>query len=375
MKVNTSETSFQWCNINFNTEEQEPNSVEKRIRNSLTTSFRAENLLIFLGAGASKAITLDDGSRPPIVSDIFLKLESQIPDFKKIKTEVLKEPSNDFEQILSKAITYLKVHPEDESVAIFVSKCKELIVSDLSFHRKIKDSSSYEGLLRSLAFRPSKTRTKIFSLNYDLAIEHTASKLGLTVIDGFSFNFPHLFNPIYFDYDVTKLYENEYRPIQSVIHLYKLHGSLNWRVEKDNVLREAANTREPHLIFPTKEKFQTSYVQPFLEMITRFKDNLRKRSTTLLIVGYSCGDEHINSILKNSLDINFDLNIVFVDPQIQTNDKFQPFLPTAATPDARISFFECKMEEFIKLLPRSFGPSKEEQFINKLLKAVEAADA
>ncbi len=53
---------------------------------------------------------------------------------------------------------------------------------------------------------------------------------------------------------------------------------------------------------------------PFFEMIARFQMTLRKQNTTLFIIGYNFGDEHINRIIEEAININNSLHIFVINP-------------------------------------------------------------
>ena len=53
------------------------------------------------------------------------------------------------------------------------------------------------------ARKPSDSRVKLFTTNYDTLFEQAANKAGFVVIDGFSFTHPREFSGRYFDYDIV----------------------------------------------------------------------------------------------------------------------------------------------------------------------------
>ena len=49
-------------------------------------------------------------------------------------------------------------------------------------------------------------------------------------------------------------------------------------------------------------------------MMSRFQAELRTDNALLIIIGYSFGDKHINSMIFEALELNHSLQMVIVDP-------------------------------------------------------------
>lgn len=59
--------------------------------------------------------------------------------------------------------------------------------------------------------------------------------------------------------------------IQKVFHLYKLHGSLTWEKNDNGEIEQKENPENPLMIYPSSEKYESSYKQPYFEMMSRFQ--------------------------------------------------------------------------------------------------------
>lgn len=188
--------------------------------------------------------------------------------------------------------------------------------------------------LTSIRGEKNKSRLKIFTLNYDLLFEETASKYLYTIIDGFSFTSPRRFASSNFDLDIIEKKDNrlENNSMHSrVFHLYKMHGSLNWN-KKENVikittpesLKDLENEEQGMIIYPWKAKYEESYNMPYFEMLTRFQFELRKKETVLNIIWYWFGDTHINQMIFEALKNNTSLTInIFASPDIEKLYSFE----------------------------------------------------
>jgi len=131
---------------------------------------------------------------------------------------------------------------------------------------------------------------RIFTLNYDLLIEKNLQGL-IEIERGFDedrkWNYKRFFE-----------FEEE-----SDIYLYKLHGSIDWQRDENTQIVKYIDTvpDEPDLIFGVQYKMQ--YIDPYLFMISEFRHYCLK-AKLIVCLGYSFSDEHINSILSQSLLIN-----------------------------------------------------------------------
>lgn len=152
-----------------------------------------------------------------------------------------------------------------------------------------------------------KGTLKIFSLNHDLIVEKSygkyyndyksADKNAYILESGFSdASFP-IQEGIAFD---TKNFKASKTDKQ--IHLYKLHGSINWlRAPNGEIVSgkpEEPGLNPRPLVFGTNQKYKSSF--PYSELYVQFKEVLTK-AKMLIVIGYSFQDQHINDAIKNAL--------------------------------------------------------------------------
>ena len=91
--------------------------------------------------------------------------------------------------------------------------------------------------------------------------------------------------------------------------MYKLHGSLSWFYDesKNELLEKNPSEFEfsPEIIYPSSTKFQkTNSVVYYSSLMREFSDKICQENTTLVVIGTSLGDEHINKLIENALAIN-----------------------------------------------------------------------
>lgn len=154
----------------------------------------------------------------------------------------------------------------------------------------------------------------IATINYDLTIETVAERRGIDICRGLD------------------NWNDEWRMhwSNSGIQLIKLHGSIDWGRgsrknpdhQKNLLMSEeilvpmknpASNRLLPFVVYGKREKLRPE--GPFSELRSKFISELRKTSH-LVVIGYSFGDEHINELIKKWLNSNLNHKIVIVSPDI-----------------------------------------------------------
>lgn len=167
------------------------------------------------------------------------------------------------------------------------------------------------------ARKASEPRVQLFTTNYDTLFEQAAQEGGYAVIDGFSFTFPRTFSGRYFDYDIvqrerTRL-KNEESFVSKVFHLYKMHGSLTWEKTGQGIVQQVNSTESPLIVYPASDKYESSYEQPYFEMMSRFQQALRRENTLLIVVGFGFRDKHIQNVILEAVNQNPSFQLVIVN--------------------------------------------------------------
>ena len=181
---------------------------------------------------------------------------------------------------------------------------------------QIRYNRHHQDFIRKLTARkPAEPRVQLYTTNYDTLFEQAAQRMNYTIIDGFSFSYPRLFNGSNFDHDVvyrerTRI-KNEESFVPNVIQLFKLHGSIDWE-KKDGKIYQKETTDHPCIIYPASEKYESSYEQPYFEMMSHLQSTLRKEGTLLIVAGFGFQDKHIQNVIKEAAlqNPNFHLLIV-----------------------------------------------------------------
>ena len=299
------------------------------------------------------------------------------------------EEYKNIELCLSHCEAHLQISPEHKSIKTkdFILKCKDIILKACNF---ITDDQvqlvNHKEFIRKLSKRKSKDpRIKLFTTNYDTCFEDAASKLGITVIDGFSFSFPRIYDPKFFDLDIVKrsqnINSNNIHYLEGVFQLYKLHGSVNWKRENIFSIQQGNDVTAQNscMIFPAKGKYQQSYVQPHLELISRFTQGLREPNTCLLIAGFGFNDDHLSEPILSAIYSNPHLKVIISTPSLKADfektssnpspywDKFKHVADTRKNDE--IIFINCDFGKLSELIPDLTALSPAENLYESLRSA------
>lgn len=313
----------------------------------------AEQLFALTGAGSS--IGFGGKSMAGLWDEIDV-VTSFEPYVSEIGIEQALFDRKDLESILSRAKLYLAFKPND-TLEKLIEGIEETIKNLCNF--KLEDTSTHLEFIKQLTSRKSKQgRLKVFTTNYDTVFEQTASEGSYVVIDGFSFTQPRRFNGKYFDYDIV-IRENsriaaDENFASNVFHLYKLHGSVNWETRGEEIL-QVENPAKAMMIYPNNNKYESSYEQPYFEMMGRLQSELRKKgTTTLIVIGFSFADKHIFTMIKEALNYNASLNLMIIEPFINsiTNENFA-YLHAYAQKSSQVTIVGEFFKEFVLQLPKN----------------------
>jgi len=135
---------------------------------------------------------------------------------------------------------------------------------------------------------------EIFTTNYDLLIETAFESARTPYFDGFAGGHAPFFDPV-------TVAGDDLPPRWS--RLWKLHGSLGWKVENGVVVR-SGGYESNELVYPDHLKYDLTQKQPYAALFERLKRFLSLPDTLLLVSGFSFRDAHISAVIDDALAMN-----------------------------------------------------------------------
>ena len=340
-------------------------SDQKAVAEYLQRVLTSPNLIVLVGSGASLG-----KANGPSMGDLWEKT-SQLPDFQDV-LDIVRQPANDMwiESLLSRcsiASTFLE-EEKAQKVAKFLSKAESLIWNSCSEFLSRADLESHKTFLRRMARRRLRApRLKLFTTNYDLCFETAAGELGITIIDGFSFAQPRHFDPRYFSYDIVRRAthtDDTHDFVEGVIHILKLHGSVDWDLTDKGIVQRL-KPEKPCLIYPTVTKYEHSFSQPHLELMSQFQTALREPNTCLVTVGFGFNDNHLSAPIIAAIENNPSLKFLAVDPAAHSKSTasgvYGQLRRKINAGEADIALLNADFSQFSEMIPQLKALSPAEQ--------------
>jgi hypothetical protein len=149
-----------------------------------------------------------------------------------------------------------------------------------------------------LARTSRKSPVEIFTVNYDVLVEHALESERVPLFDGFVGSYQPFFHP-------DSLRRAETAPGANWARLWKMHGSVTWRrIEQEGRVRVVRGEPDPdgEMILPSFQKYDESRQQPYSAFTDRLARFLEQDDALLIVAGFSFGDEHINNLIFGALE-------------------------------------------------------------------------
>jgi hypothetical protein len=346
---------------------QQAKGFQQKLNQLLTEILLSENLMILAGLGTTVYIKDKNGHVAPTMHQLWEGVVALAADhFDAIKKRVKYQtpPDGDnVELLLSHCQLAQRFDPTAE-VATFVEKAEALIVKECRFINPESDLTFHESILRKVARRNSrKPRLKLFTTNYDLAFETASSHVRFVAVDGFSHTEPQEFDGAHFNYDFVLRSQDREVPdyLPNVFQLYKLHGSVDWESNGSQVTKSHLPAR-PLIVYPRLSKFESSYDQPFIEIMSRFQLSLREPNTGLIVVGCGFNDHHIVQPIMSAIRSNVGLKAAIIDPCLKDckKESVATIKSLIQEGDWRLTLVSAKFEEIVPAFPDLVKETEEE---------------
>lgn len=165
---------------------------------------------------------------------------------------------------------------------------------------RIPEDLLHRSLGRWIQRTDRSAAVEIFTTNYDTLIERGLEAERVAIFDGFVGSRQPFFSS-------QSLIHDALAPGRRWTRLWKIHGSINWSRQpilgRERIVRGSESTTG-ELILPSFHKYDESRKQPYAAMLERLHRVLTERDDAVLVtIGYSFGDEHINGVIFDALEV------------------------------------------------------------------------
>lgn len=315
-------------------------SARKKIEPWLSAVFQAEHLNLFIGSGFTLAIGHQAGAAATGMSKVVFgtSFDAAIDSHAEKTAKAMQRGSANIEDQFRSALAVLDgLSVTDPDAAQRLQDAMDVqlrafLLSLLDTERGIAQGSdadareaaaaSLQSFLLSFASRAaSRERLHVFTTNYDRLIEHGCDLAGLRIIDRFIGALNPVFRSSRVEVDVhynPPGIRGEPRFVEGVIRLTKLHGSLDWHLDRQarRIRRKGIPFGAPTnhtdlpgkpvdtvMIYPNPAKDVETTAYPYAELFRDFAAAVCRPNAVVVAYGYGFGDDHINRVLVDMLTI------------------------------------------------------------------------
>jgi hypothetical protein len=345
---------------------------EKIPLNKLTKYYLNENLNFLCGSGTSSYIggkTINKNENP--FDSIIIELKAIANPQEHIAQLIKYLESSDllekkFDKINQEYLYYLNNRENadiakeikeylDKALKNFVENYVPFPVDYVSCKLNIHELF----INKIISRKETLNRPKIFTPNYDLAFENACEKIGVSYNNGFRGVHMRKFDPDTFSNETYIKQDSieKGKRIATYLNIYKLHGSISWQyaenindlynlkeIQISDTLKKSDFSLESLMIFPIQTKKSYSLDLPYSELFRNFSKCLTESQNTLVIIGYSFLDEHINDIIRTGL-YNPNLTMIIHSYNVidDNSPQFLQTLKNRSIDDTRIILFEGQL--------------------------------
>lgn len=365
-------------------------SIRRRIESWLGALLQADHLSLLIGNGLSTGIGNVIDCPPPPMTAAFPQTErgSSISTHAAASAARMGRDHNLEDEIRSALalIAGLEILGEDfQDVRSAVDQAMAGIVTgvfeyETALRDSVRDHSSVGQQAATLLQRfllpfatrgAGRDRLNVFTTNYDRTIEFTADLLGVRLIDRFVGQLEPVFSASRLNVDMHYSppgIRTEPRYLDGVARFSKLHGSVDWQADGDQIVRRpiefgGRNSAIPEkpsdsvLIYPNPAKDVETLAHPYAELFRDFAAALCQPNSVLLTFGYGFGDAHVNRVIRDMLRIHSTHLVVASFGRLSTLDHFKrDYFPANQTTEL-IGPALADVEAFVDLIPSSVASS------------------
>lgn len=308
--------------------------LRKRIEPWLTAIFQSEHFSLLLGTGLPIGLTyLADVKAQGMDRIEFENYKDKIKEWADKSAKDFGRGIANIEDDFRSAIELLqglKIQGdanaeklENEINAQLDKFIRNIIKTEKEFNQSSKYQESLNVLKSFLISFSSRTatreRTNIFTTNYDRFIELALDNAGILTIDRFVGKIKPIFRTTKLELDYhynPPGIRGEPRYVEGVIKYTKLHGSIDWKFDKNSITKlplefgiDESTTLVPSspkdfsVIYPNSSKGIDTAFFPYSELFRDFSTGVCRPNSVVVTYGYGFGDTHINRVIEDMLTL------------------------------------------------------------------------
>lgn len=301
------------------------------LKDKIRELFNLKNINFLFGSGTSSgAIPTMDGLFKGLKFDEEKEIAEKT-EFERIVNKVGENLEATLEVMYSARTYHDGIQTDDENIKELynrlICRIEEYIFNSINVDMTKEKSKNilghYKTFYQKIALRNKDlSRIRVFTTNNDLFNETALDSLNIHYINGFGGGLRKYFNPALFNYTWSKRMDtsiDKYEPVENMVYLYKIHGSINWQ-ETEHKMNNYFNIEElspqqlsPEksvLIYPTPTKQDKSLGVPYVDLFREFQNKLLEPHSVLFVIGYGFNDRHVNDIIYRALATNSTINVV-----------------------------------------------------------------
>ena len=332
-----------------------------------------ENLSFFIGAGCSSNIVNDQEIGISTMYKLYEKFFEQNPEFEVNGVLLNHKFDKNLEKLMEFLLAVNIVNHEfiddkkeiDNEIENKISLVKKFLLEEVKQglgSNKVKEL--YKSFYSRISQRNRRNPINIYTTNYDLFNEIALDELGFPYNNGFMGTYKRKFSTKAYNYiyvENMNLNKSYWERVPSFYNIIKLHGSVSWIKKEEEIVEQDYQTikcDQSLMIYPTPLKDRTTLMVPYSDMFRIMENQLIKKNSTLVVMGYSFSDEHINRIILNALSVqSFNLVIFGNSENITKLQNLKDNRISIIYSDDKIHYFENIVN---KILP-DIHPDKEEE--------------
>ncbi len=327
---------------NYDLSEEDIKSTDKfrkHIEPWLTAVYQSEHLSLLLGSGFTSGVASAAGGNAANMTKCEwtsnLDLKEKVNEYAEQIAKVCKRGAANIEDQLRAAMQLeaglmvigdaraalwkTEIDKQLKSFMDSILDSERLILYADTKKKQNADDLLVSFLLSFASRTATRERPNLFTTNYDRLIEYGCDLAGLHVIDRFVGVLSPVFRASRLNIDIhynPPGIRGEPRYLEGVIKLCKIHGSIDWRWENQELRRYGVPFGAPHdhpdipkepagsvMIYPNPAKDVETLDYPYAELFRDYASAVCRPNSSLVVYGYGFGDDHVNRVIKDMLTI------------------------------------------------------------------------